>query len=277
MHIKDMFFTKAATEEYSKVEFQQIKTKQEGNLFTITLNRPEKRNAFTPSMVHEIAFALAFAHFSNEIWCVLIDAEGPVFCAGMDLNIFQNPELDIKNETLPLAQKEITIGDAFKYLEKPCIAKVKGNVLAGGFLIIGGCTFVISTEEAQFGLPEVKRGIFPLQVMATLLKIMPQRKVVEMCVLGKNYTAQESLDLGLVTHLSSEKRIDEDTKSLIRSILENSPFAIKKGFEALNMLQNLPENEKHPYLLSILQEIRNSPDAKEGTLAFKEKRVPIWS
>lgn len=271
-----MFFSKSEANKYKEVEFQLIKTKQEGNLFTIRLNRPDKRNAFTPTMVHEIAFALAYAHFCNDIWCVLVEAAGTVFCAGMDLNIFQNPELDVKNETLPPPLREITIGDAFKYLEKPCIAKVEGNVLAGGFLFIGGCTFVVATEEAQFGLPEVKRGIFPLQVMATLLKIMPQRKVIEMCVLGKNYTAKESFDLGLVTHLSSKNTIENDTNLLINSILENSPFAIKKGFEALNKLQNLPENEQHQYLLSILQEIKNSPDAKEGILAFKEKRKPIW-
>ena len=272
-----MFFSKSATKNYPKVEFQLIKTKQEGNLFTITLNRPEKRNAFTPTMVHEIAFALAYAHFQNDIWCVVLEAEGTVFCAGMDLNIFQNPELDVKNETLPTPLREITIGDAFKYLEKPCIAKVEGNVLAGGFLFIGGCTFVVCTEEAHFGLPEVKRGIFPLQVMATLLKIMSQRKILELCILGKNYSAKEALDLGLVTHLSTKDTIEKEINSLINTILENSPFAIKKGFEALNKLQNLPENEHHQYLLSILQEIRNSADAKEGILAFKEKRKPNWN
>ncbi|WP_394991896.1 enoyl-CoA hydratase/isomerase family protein [Emticicia sp.] len=271
-----MFFLNSDTEKYPKVEFQLIKTKQEGKLFTITLNRPEKRNAFTPTMVHEVAFALAYAHFNKEIWCVLVEAAGTVFCAGMDLNVFQNPELDIKNITLPAPLSQITIGDAFKYLEKPCIAKVEGNVVAGGFLFIGGCTFVISNEDAQYGLPEVKRGIFPLQVMATLLKIMPQRKVLEICILGKNYTAKEAFDLGLVTHLSTKENIKNDTITLINSILENSPFAIKKGFEALNKLQNLSENEQHQYLLNILQEIKNSADAKEGILAFKEKRNPNW-
>lgn len=271
-----MFFTESDIQKYSKVEFQLIKTKQTGNLFIITLNRAEKRNAFTPTMLQELAFALAFAHQANDVWCVLIQAEGPAFCAGMDLNIFQNPDLDIQNESLPKPIKEITIGDAFKNLEKPCIAKVEGSVFAGGFLIIGGCSFVVSVDDALFGLPEVKRGIFPMQVMATLLKIMPQRKVMEMAILGKNYSAKEAFDLGIVTHLSSKTHIEQDTKVLINSILENSPFAIKKGFEAMNNFQSLPKNEQHHYLLGILQEIRESEDAKEGILAFKEKRKPIW-
>lgn len=271
-----MFYTDSDIQQFHSVEFQLIKTQQEGNLFKVTLNRAEKRNAFTPTMLQELAFALAFAHQSQNIWCVLIEAEGPAFCAGMDLNVFQNLTLDIQNESLPKPIKEITIGDAFKNLEKPCIAKVTGSVFAGGFLIIGGCSFVVSVDDALYGLPEVKRGIFPMQVMATLLKIMPQRKAMEMAILGKNYSAKEAFELGIVTHLSTKESIEQDTNNLISSILENSPFAIRKGFEAMNNFQNLPENQQHHYLLGILQEIRESEDAQEGILAFKEKRKPVW-
>lgn len=271
-----MYFTENDILAFPGTELKLIKTELKKNLFIITLNRPEKRNAFTPTMVHEIAFALEYANSHNDIWCVLLEAEGPVFCAGMDLNIFQNRELDILNEGLPKANKEIIFGDAFKNLSKPSIAKLKGDVLAGGFLLIGGCTFVVAVEEANFSLPEVKRGIFPLQVMATLLKIMPQRKVLEMCILGKKYTAKEAFDLGLVSHLSSNDTIEEDTNDLIKVILSGSPFAIKKGLEAYQNLSDIPESEQHQYLISLLQEIRGSSDAQEGIQAFKEKRVPIW-
>ena len=116
-----------------------------------------------------------------------------------------------------------------------------------------------------------------MQVMATLLKIMPQRKVLEMCILGENYTATDAKELGIVTHLSTKENIHSDTNDLINSILENSPFAIKKGLEALNKLSNISENEQYEYLISILQEIRDSDGAKEGILAFKEKRKAVWS
>lgn len=259
------------------VEFNFIKAKHENHVFRIKLNRPEKRNAFTPSMLKELAYALQYAHENDEVWCVVLEAEGPVFCAGMDLNVFQNPDLDIKNEELPEANREITIGDAFAMLHKPCLAKVEGSVFAGGFLFICGCTFVVSTQNAIYGLPEVKRGIFPMQVMASLMKIMPERKVLEMCVLGKNYTAKEAFELGLVTHLVSENEsIDDVVEDLVNQVLENSPFAIKKGLEAFQKLPNLPENEKHEYLIGQLNAIRNSEDAKEGIAAFKEKRKPNW-
>jgi enoyl-CoA hydratase/carnithine racemase len=271
-----MYFTENDISSFSRVELKLIKTETRQNLFVIKLSRPEKRNSFTPTMVHEIAFALAYANNQSDIWCVLLEAEGPVFCAGMDLNVFQNPELDVKNESLPKPDKEITLGDAFKSLSKPCIAKVSGDVLAGGFLMVGGCTFVVATEEASFSLPEVKRGIFPLQVMATLLKIMPQRKVMEMCILGKKYTAKEAFDLGLVTHISTNALIDGDINNLVEIIVSGSPFAIRKGIEAYQNLSEIPENEHHQYLVNLLKEIRVSADAQEGIMAFKEKRVPVW-
>lgn len=271
-----MYFTENDIASFPSVELKLIKTELRKNLFVIRLNRPEKRNAFTPTMVQEIAFALQYANDQNNIWCVLLEAEGPVFCAGMDLNVFQNPELDVLNESLPKSNKEITLGDAFKSLSKPSIAKVEGDVLAGGFLLIGGCTFVVAIEEARFSLPEVKRGIFPLQVMATLLKIMPQRKVLEICISGKKYTAKEAFNFGLVTHISTNDSIESDTNDLIEVISSGSPFAIKKGIEAYQNLSDIPENEQHQYLISLLQEIRESADAQEGIMAFKEKRAPVW-
>lgn len=259
------------------IDFKFLKVEINHHSLKIKLNRSEKRNAFTPTMLKELAYALQYANENDEVWCVVLEAEGSVFCAGMDLNVFQNPDLDIKNDEIPEANREITIGDAFAMLHKPCIAKVEGSVFAGGFLFICGCTFVVSTQNAIYGLPEVKRGIFPMQVMASLLKIMPERKVLEMCVLGKNYSAKEAFELGLVTHLVSENEmIDDVIEDLVNQVLENSPFAIKKGLEAFQQLPNLSENEKHEYLIGQLNAIRNSDDAKEGITAFKEKRKPIW-
>jgi enoyl-CoA hydratase/carnithine racemase len=271
-----MYFKDEDIAAFNGTELRLIKTELRQNVFVITLNRPEKRNAFTPTMVHEIAFALAYANSNTDVWCVILEAEGPVFCAGMDLNVFQNPSLDIVNEALPRPQKEITLGDAFSNLLKPSVAVVRGDVIAGGFLLTGGCTFVIATEKSGFSLPEVQRGIFPLQVMATLLRIMPQRKVLEMCITGKRYSAKEAFNLGLVTHLSEVEEIDNNTANLINTILSGSPFAISKGMEALRNLSLIAGSEQHQYLIGMLQEIRNSADAQEGIQAFREKRPPTW-
>ncbi|WP_342088889.1 enoyl-CoA hydratase/isomerase family protein [Dyadobacter sp. OTU695] len=270
------FYTEEDISAFDHVRFLHIKTAKAGHLFTITLSRPEKRNAFTPTMAEEIIFALAYAHYEADIRCVVLKAEGPIFCAGADLNAFHDATANTINPTLPIIREEARLGDAFNELLKPCIAQVEGPVLAGGFLMICGCTFVFSVSEATFSLPEVKRGIWPMQVMASLLPIVPQRKILEMSITGKAYSATEALDMGLVTHLADKKSVEAEVNALATQICNSAPLAIQLGIQGLQKIQNLPQSEQHAFLKSELYKLLQTEDAKEGALAFKEKREPIW-
>lgn len=250
--------------------YQFIKTHIEDRVFTLTLARPEKRNAFTPTMVNEVNHALAAANGDKNVWLIIIKAEGPVFCAGMDLKVFENPSLDqlnpeIKNENISLAS-------AIGQLTKPSIAVVEGDVIAGGFLIILECSYVFAKKEVKFSLPEVKRGIFPLQVLGSLLKIMPSRKAMDLCITGRSVSTQEAIELGII----SEYLVAENLENLKKTILSNAPLAISKGFEALKKLPEMSENDKVDFLLKTLEELKKSKDAKEGIQAFFEKRPPVW-
>lgn len=271
-----LFFKEDDVAKFDTVRFLYIKTSLRGHVFEITLNRPEKRNAFTPTMANEIAYALAYAKSQIEIRCIIIKAEGPVFCAGADLNAFHDPSIDQINQTLPEIIEEIRLGDAFANLHKPSIAQVEGSVFAGGFLIICGCTFVVSIPEANFSLPEVKRGIWPMQVMASLLDIIPKRKILEMSITGKSYSAEEALHLGIITQISDKEIIEEEVNKLANIICSNAPYAIKSGMEVLQNLADIDQKDHHMYLKSQLENLLRSEDAKEGTAAFKEKRPPIW-
>ncbi|MCF2445641.1 enoyl-CoA hydratase-related protein [Dyadobacter sp. CY345] len=270
------FFKEEDVAKFYTVRFLYIKTSLKGNVFEIILNRPEKRNAFTPTMASEIAFALAYAKSQVDIRCVIIKAEGPVFCAGADLNAFHDPTIDLKNLTLAEPIEEVRLGDAFANLHKPCIAQVEGSVFAGGFLIVCGCTFVVSLPEASFSLPEVKRGIWPMQVMASLLEIIPKRKILEISITGKSYSAEEAKNIGLVTQIVNKEVIEHEVNKLADLICSNAPYAVKSGMEALQNISDIAENDRHIYLKAQLDKLLKSEDAKEGTAAFKEKRNPIW-
>jgi methylglutaconyl-CoA hydratase len=270
------FYTEEDINAYDTVRFLHIKTAKAGHLFTITLSRPEKRNAFTPTMAEEIIYALAYAHYQTDIRCVVLKAEGPVFCAGADLNAFHDQSANTLNPTLPMIREEARLGDAFNELLKPCIALIEGPVLAGGFLLICGCTFVFSVPEATFSLPEVKRGIWPMQVMASLLRIMPQRKILEMSITGKAYSAYKALEMGLVTHLTDKDKISEEVSALAAQICNSAPLAIQSGMRSLQQLKDISQNEQHTFLKSELDKLLQTEDAKEGASAFKEKREPIW-
>lgn len=272
-----MFFATSAIGRYELVTFRYIETIQKGHVFYIILNRPEKRNAFTPTMVNELAYALEYANIQTDIWCVVIKANGPVFCAGMDLNVFQDPSLDMINHSLPKPFKPVSLGDAFRLMNKPTVARIEGNVYAGGFLIAGGCMFVVASDGVEFSLPEVKRGIFPMQVVSTLLNFMPPRQAMQLCILGESFSARAAQKIGMVSHVCATADMDEKLNALIDSILSNSPFAIGRGIEAFRALSDIPNYAKFGFLAEQLSRIRQSDDANEGINAFKQKRKPMWT
>jgi enoyl-CoA hydratase/carnithine racemase len=252
------------------VKYNFIKTSIDQHIFRLTLARPEKRNAFTPTMVNEINHAILEANANKMVRLVLINAEGPVFCAGMDMKTFENPVLDQLNPEIQ--NQNISLATAIGQLNKPSIAIVEGDVIAGGFLIVLECTYIFANKDARFSLPEVKRGIFPFQVLASLLKFIPQNKALDLCITAKSISASEAKDLGIVYEFLEETKISE----LINTIIENAPKAIYSGFEALKKLRELSEIEKIPFLLQSLENLKQTKDAKEGMKAFFEKRVANW-
>lgn len=267
------YYKKNQVEDLSKYHFAFINVEENNNVFKITLNRPEKKNALHPQMINEIAFAMHHAHFKKSIWIVLFESTGSVFCSGADLKAMIG-QIEPNNSTIPQPEKDVLIGELFNTIYKPTIAVVNKDVYAGGFLILAGCLFVVANKELKFSLPEVKRGLFPMQVMASLIKIMPQRKVLDWCVRGYSLSANEANSLGLISHITTEDKIHITTAKLIEELKENSPTAIRLGLEAFNYISN--SNNDHDYLYKMLKKAQESNDGREGLMAFKEKRKPNW-
>ena len=272
-----MIYTKEEVANFKDRIFAYLLIDEAEHVLTITLNRPEKKNAMNPVMINEIAFALSYAHYNNDIWVVVMAANGDVFCAGADLKAFAGGDQDTTNSTIPEPSAEVLLGEIFTQLHKPSIAKVHAPVYAGAFLIICGCTHVVAADNATFALPEVKRGIWPMQVMQSLLNIMPTRKVLDLCILGKTINSREALDLGLITSIVSPNDLDNEVAGLASKIFGNSPAAIKHGLRAFDELRSIDNDQKHAYLKKMLGEILKTDDAREGITAFKEKRKPNWT
>lgn len=247
-----------------------IKIRKEGHVFTLTLARPDKRNAFTPTMVNEMDHALKAANADKEVRVVVIDAEGPVFCAGMDLKAFTDPAADQPNPDID--NRDLSLGGVMAQLNKPSVALVEGKVIAGGFLIVAECTFVLARLEVEFSLPEVKIGIFPFQVLASLLKILPQKKALQLCISGEPFSARQALEWGIVDELLKEGVAER----LISGLAENAPLAVTRGFEVLKALENVRKDGHFRYLKGELNRLRDSQDAQEGIRALFEKRKPQW-
>lgn len=271
-----MLYTQEQTLNFSEQHFAYLIVEEKDHVLYITLNRPEKRNAFHIPLANELAYALAYAHYNNQIWCVVLKANGPVFCAGADLKAFAGDDTIEKPSTIPMPKEMVKLGEEFNGLHKPCIAQVHGDVYAGGFLMIGGCTHVVAVEQAKFGLPEVKRGIWPFQVMATLEPLMSARQLLDLCIRAKTLSAQEAKEYGLVTEIVTPENLENSVQQLIEEIKEQSPTAIRLGLKAYHEMKSISADEKHKYLHAMLMQCLQSKDAAEGLAAFKEKRKPEW-
>lgn len=256
--------------------FVYLTIRQSAHVLHITLNRPHKRNAFDAVLSKELAYALCHARYNPAVWAVVLAAEGPVFCAGADLKAFAGMGDPDPGSKIPDPKEAPILGDLFRDLHKPCIARVHGDVFAGGFLMIGGCTHVLAAEGTRFGLPEVKRGIWPFQVMATLSELMPARQLLDWCMRGAILSAEEAQARGLVTEVVSADALDQRLEALVAEITAQSPSAIRLGLEAWYGMSEHPENERHRYLHAMLQKTLQTRDAQEGLAAFREKRAPVW-
>lgn len=266
-------YTKEQTAKIKNQTFAFLEVEEADHVLTITLNRAQKKNALHPQMVNEIAYALHYAHFEKTIWVVLLQAKGNVFCAGADLKAMAGI-IEENDSTIPAPKGQVLIGELFNKVYKPTIAKVTGDVYAGGFFFLAGSNIVVAQDNVKFGLPEVKRGLYPFQVMAALLKVMPARKVVDWCIRGYNLPVNEAERYGLVTAVCKAEQIGNEVDRIIQELKQNSPAAIRLGLEAYDHIETAAA--AHQYLHEQLQKTIASKDGQEGLRAFRERRKAVW-
>jgi enoyl-CoA hydratase/carnithine racemase len=257
--------------------FAHLLIDEQQHILTLTLNRPDKKNALNPTLVNELAYALAYAHYNKAIWVVVLRANGTVFCAGADLKAFAGGDAD-NASTIPQPAQTPLIGNLWAAVHKPCIAQLHAPVYAGGLLLVAGCLYVVAAENVFFELPEVKRGLFPMQVMHSLLRIMPARRVLDWCIRAQRMDAKQALHEGIVTQLvATPNDLDHAVQQLCADICANSPAAIRMGLSAYDGLRHIADSEAHAYLSNMLGQTLQTRDAMEGIMAFQQKRNPIWT
>ena len=160
--------------------FEATKVAIKDYILTITLNRPDKKNAINSVMMNEVNYALAYAKQERKIRVVIIDAEGDIFCAGADLSISKS------ESNIPKLANYDDLSLSIRHLYKPVICKIQGSVLAGALLIVTNATHAIAVKDAKFSAPEIKRGLWPFMVMAGLFRVMPKRAGLDFIMRG-NY------------------------------------------------------------------------------------------
>jgi methylglutaconyl-CoA hydratase len=249
-------------------------TEVEG-VHTITLNRPERRNALNPQMIAEITHALGEASVCN-CRVVVITGAGPSFCSGMDLESLKSLKEQRPDDQRADAESTMWMMRRLYDLAKPTIAAVNGPAIAGGAGIATLCDFTVAAPQAKFAYTEVKIGFIPAMVSVFLLEMVGEKKAKDLLLSGRMLHAQEALALGLVTEVVAEGQLMTRVHELTLLLLRNSPESMSAVKKLLSSFAKDRLDRDLSRAMRWNEKIRNSPDFREGLTAFLEKRDPVW-
>ena len=245
-----------------------------GHGFWITINRPDKRNAINPGVIAGLREGLRRAHADRGVRAIVLTGAGEkAFCAGGDLQPGQGFTFDVSQPRLAYADLLREAQDA----TLPLIARVNGACMAGGMGLLCLADLAVAADHAVFGLPEVKIGVFPMQVLSLLQDIVPRRVVREWALTGESVSAGEALAAGLVNHVVPASDLDSKTHWLLDRIIDKSPTAIRRGKYAMRATASMSFDEALAFTESQIALLAMTEDAKEGLAAFNQKRKPVWT
>jgi enoyl-CoA hydratase/carnithine racemase len=241
----------------------------------ITLNRPEVRNALSRTLIRELAEVLAAWETDPAVRVVVLAGAGDrAFCAGADLKGVgdRGTTLQARESFGGLA----AILESITRMRTPVIAQVHGFALAGGCGLAAGCDLVVASDDAVFGLPEIKVGLLPLMVMAPILRAVGRKRGLLMILSGEPVSAREAFEMGLVSRVVSRADLERETTALARRLASFSPTAVGLAKEACYTIQDMEYGKSLRYLRELITLVGLSDDAREGIAAFLEKREPEW-
>jgi enoyl-CoA hydratase len=247
-----------------------VLTEVVGGALVITINRPEARNAVNLAVARSIAAALDELDADERLLTAVLTGAGTTFCAGMDLKAFLGGER-------PIIPGRGFAGITERSAEKPVIAAVEGYALAGGCEIALACDMIVASDEAHFGLPEVSRGL--IAGAGGLLRLpqrIPRAVAMELALTGEMIGAARALQLGLVNRVVPAGRALDAGMELARRIAANAPLAVRASKRVIVESPQWPPAEAFDRQREIVEQVADSLDAREGALAFTQKRAPVW-
>ena len=256
--------------------FTTIDLQLDNHILTITLDRPERKNAINPTMSNELIYAFDYAKQTHEVRVVVLAARGDIFCAGGDLRSMSGGEAGPQSN-VPKRGETDDISLRLRHLNKPVIAKIQGPVLAGALLLVCNATHAYAAKEAYFSAPEIKRGIWPFMVMAGLFRVMNKRQGLDFIMRGAPLSSTEACTAGLITKAVEAADLDHTVDQIANELASLAPTTMQLGLAAFNEQEDMSFDPALPYLRSQLDACLKSADAKEGITAFLEKREPNWS
>jgi methylglutaconyl-CoA hydratase len=249
----------------------------QGPLATITLTQPEVRNAFSDEVIAEITAAFLEVGARADVRAVVLAAEGPAFCAGANLNWMRRMADYTREENMADAGKLAEMLRVIYECPKPTIARVQGDVYAGGMGLVACCDMAVAVETAGFCLSEVKIGLIPATISPYVIRAMGARAAHRYFLTAERFGAAEALRIGFVHEVVAAEQLDAKVDELAKALASASPHAVRA---CKQLVQDVAEREIDAGLIAAtvegIADIRASADGREGVQSFLNKRKPNW-
>ncbi len=246
-----------------------------GGVRTLTLNRPDRRNALSPELIEALLAALAEARDDPETRVVVLTgAGGKAFCAGGDLGSQLGGGGFVA--THEGRGRFADLVEALLALGKPTIARVDGACMGGGLGLMLACDLAIASTTATFGTPEIKVGLFPMMIMTLIFRNMGRKAAMEMMLTGDKLSAAEARELGLLNRVVEPAELDQAVAELAGKVAAYSPAVLKLGRDAVYATMDMPLKDALRYLHSQLSLNTLLEDCAIGVKAFLTRTKPVW-
>jgi methylglutaconyl-CoA hydratase len=252
-------------------------TIETGTVAFVTLNRPEVRNAFNDEVIAELTSAFTQLGRDSQVRAIVLAAEGPAFCAGADLNWMRCMADYTHAENLADAAQLAGMLHTIYTCPKPTVARIQGDVYAGGMGLVAACDMVVSVDTASYCLSEVKLGLYPATISPYVIRAMGARAAHRYFLTAERFDATEALRLGFVHAVVPADQLDDKVAELTQALVNASPNAVT---ECKALLHDVAGKEIDSTLIARtvdgIASIRASAEGKEGVQAFLQKRKPSW-
>jgi len=258
------------------MNFNTIQLAYDGGTATITLNRPEKRNAISFELIDDLLRALDEIAKSESIILILTGA-GKAFCSGMDLEnlkalLDRSPEQNLKD-----SETMVRLFRSLYEFPKITIAAVNGPAIAGGTGLALLCDFTLAVPEAKFGYTEVRIGFVPAIVSTFLLRQVGEKQARDLLLTGRLFGAEEALRMGLINELVAPEKLIARARELAALLMENSPASLRATKQLLNDHARAELDAQIEIAVRENAAVRTTADFREGIASFLEKRRPVWT
>jgi len=250
---------------------------QDGRTATVTLNRPDVRNAFNEETIAELTQAFRALGADDSVRAIVLAANGPAFCAGADLNWMKKMAAYTPAENHADALQLATMLRTIYECPQPVVAKVQGDCYAGGMGLVAACDIVVAVNEAHFCLSEVKLGLIPATIAPYVIKAMGEQAARRYFLTAERFTAATARHLGFAHEVVAGDALDFKVAEIVKALVNNSPAAVR---QAKTLVREVAGKEVNDALLedtaARIALIRSSDQGREGVASFLEKRKPDW-